>query len=193
MMIRRMNAKVASTAAVFLDRDGTLIVDKHYLSRPEEVEFIPGTMEALRRLTSAGFQLVIVTNQSGVGRGHFTLEDVERVHAHMAVELKSIGVLIAAIYVAPEAPGQPGYGRKPSPQFLFDARDRLGLDLDRCYVVGDKWLDLETGWNAGTRRSLLVRTGNGRQVETDSGGNLRGAVVVDDMAAAAEWILTDAL
>ncbi len=188
-----MILSVASTAAVFLDRDGTLIVDKSYLSKPEEVEFIPGTIEALGKLVSAGFRLVMVTNQSGIGRGYFTLEDVERVHAHMAVEVMLRGVVFAAIYVAPEAPDQPSYGRKPSPQFLFDARDQLGLDLNHCYMVGDKWLDLETGWNAGTRRSLLVRTGHGRQVETDRSGNLRGAVVVDDMAAAAEWILTDGL
>ena len=93
--------------------------------------------------------------------------------------------------MAPEAPDQPSYGRKPSPRFLFDARDQLGLELDRSYVVGDKWLDLETGWNAGTRRSLLVRTGHGRKVESDHQGRLRDAVVVDDMAAAAEWILSD--
>ncbi|MSU33638.1 MAG: HAD family hydrolase [Pedosphaera sp.] len=187
-----MNARFASAAAVFLDRDGTLIVDKSYLSKPEEVEFIPGTMEGLKKLVSAGFRLVMVTNQSGVGRGYFTLADVEKVHARMAVELKSMGVLLEAVYVAPEAPDQPSCGRKPSPQFLFDARDGLGLDLDRCYVVGDKWLDLETGWNAGTRRSLLVRTGHGRQVEAENRGNMRGAVVVDDMGAAAEWILRDA-
>ncbi len=185
--------RVLRAAAVFLDRDGTLIVDKSYLSKPEEVEFIPGTIEALGKLASAGFRLVMVTNQSGIGRGYFTLEDVERVHARMAVEMRALGVSFAAIYVAPEAPDQPSYGRKPSPQFLFDARDRLGLDLDRCYMVGDKWLDLETGWNAGTRRSLLVRTGHGRQVEANGGGNMRSAVVVDDMAAAAEWILTDRL
>ncbi len=185
--------RVLRAAAVFLDRDGTLIVDKSYLSKPEEVEFIPGTIEALGKLASAGFRLVMVTNQSGIGRGYFTLEDVERVHARMAVEMRALGVSLAAIYVAPEAPDQPSYGRKPSPQFLFDARDRLGLDLDRCYMVGDKWLDLETGWNAGTRRSLLVRTGHGRQVEANGGGNMRSAVVVDDMAGAAEWILTDRL
>lgn len=175
--------------AVFLDRDGTLIADRHYLHRPEEVEILPGVADALRRLQDAGFLLVIVTNQSGVGRGRFTLADVDRVHAHLEAELAADDVTFTAVYVAPEAPDQPSHGRKPSPQFLFDARDTFGIDLASSYMIGDKLIDLETGWNAGCAASLLVRTGYGAVVEKDSGPALRDAVVVDDLPAAADWIL----
>ena len=177
--------------AVFLDRDGTLIVDKDYLHRPEEVEFFPGVFGALRELTQAGFLLVMVTNQSGVGRGLFTLEDVERVHRHIESILATEEVHLAAIYVAPEAPDAPSRGRKPSPQFLLDAQEELGIDLARSYIVGDKRIDLECGWNAGIRRSLLVRTGYGRGVEEKEISLLPRAVVVDDLAAAARWIVAD--
>ena len=177
--------------ALFLDRDGTLIVDKHYLHRPDEVEFIPGSAEGLRDLIARGFHLFIVTNQSGVGRGYFTLADVDRVHAHIEAELAAEDVVFDGIYVAPEAPDQPSRGRKPSPAFLQDAARDFDIDLSRSYVVGDKVIDLETGWNAGCARSLLVRTGEGALAEsTARPGDLRDAVVVDDLAAACRWILS---
>src|SRR5687768_379909 len=105
--------------AVFLDRDGTLIADKDYLSRPDEVELIPGVGSALKSLKDAGFVLFMVTNQSGVGRGRFTMKDVHRVHEHLCELFAKDGVRFEEIYVAPEAPDQPSRGRKPSPQFLF--------------------------------------------------------------------------
>src|SRR5438045_2018027 len=104
--------------AVFLDRDGTLIADKDYLSRPEDVVIFPVAVAALKRLQHAGFDLFIVTNQSGVGRGYFALKDVERVHHHLLGEFAREGVCFKKIYVAPEAPEEPSRGRKPSPQFL---------------------------------------------------------------------------
>lgn len=178
--------------AVFLDRDGTLIEDRDYLSRPEEILIFPGVPEALRLLSSAGFKLVIVTNQSGVGRGYFTLADVENVHRYLLDELnRAAGVRIDRIYVAPEAPDQASRGRKPSPQFLFDARDELGIDLARSYMVGDKLIDLACGWNAGLKRAILVRTGYGAKIEAQKTPELSRAIVVDDFPSAAEWILND--
>jgi D-glycero-D-manno-heptose 1,7-bisphosphate phosphatase len=175
--------------AVFLDRDGTLIEDKDYLHRPEEVVFFAGAAGALRRLQAAGFMLFLVTNQSGVGRGYFTMADVEKVHRHLEVELRREGVTFGKIYVAPEAPDQPSRGRKPSPQFLLDARDEFGLDLGGSYMIGDKLIDLECGWKAGVKRSLLVRTGYGMEVEQEGAERLREAVIVNDLPAAADWIL----
>ena len=119
------------------------------------------------------------------------MADVERVHAHLLKELERDKVQIRKIYVAPEAPDQPSRGRKPSPQFVFDARDEFGLDLAQSHVVGDKLIDLECGWNAGARKSLLVRTGYGAEVERAQGPALQRAAVVDDIVAAAEWILND--
>jgi len=176
--------------AVFLDRDGTLIAEKNYLCKVADVEVFPGTGAALKRLQDAGFKLFIVSNQSGVGRGYFTLDDVERVHRFVAGELARDGVRFEKIYVAPEAPDQPSRGRKPSPQFLFDARDEFGLDLAQSFLIGDKLIDLECGWNAGLNQSLLVRTGYGTELERSSCGRLGAAVIVDGLPAAAEWILS---
>ena len=178
-------------SAIFLDRDGTLIEERHYLHRPEEVVLLPGAVPGLQRLRQAGFKLFIVSNQSGVGRGYFTLSDVERVHQHLLGELATQGVTFEKVYVAPEAPEQPSRGRKPSPQFLFDARDEFALDLGRSYVIGDKLIDLECGWNAWVRKSLLVRTGYGAELERTGDARLKNAVVVDDVAGAAAWILQD--
>src|SRR5208282_1567360 len=97
--------------AVFLDRDGTLIEEREYLSRPEEVAPFPGASPALRSLQDAGFKLFIVSNQSGVGRGYFTLEDVVRVNQRMEQMFAGQGVRFEKIYVAPEAPDQPSRGR----------------------------------------------------------------------------------
>lgn len=174
--------------AVFLDRDGTLIEDKDYLHLPEEVVIYPGVGAALKRLQDAGFKLFIVTNQSGVGRGYFPIEDVHRVHEHLCRELARDGVRFEKIYIAPEAPDAPSRGRKPSPRFLFDARDEFGLELAQSYIVGDKLIDLECGWNAGVKQSILVRTGYGKAVEKK--GGLKNALVCDDLIQAADWILS---
>lgn len=176
-------------SAVFLDRDGTIIEERNFLHRPAEVVLLPGAPLALRRLQSAGFKLVIVSNQSGVGRGYFTLEDVHRVNDHLQQLLAAHGVQFDKIYIAPEAPDQPSPGRKPSPKFLFDARDEFGLDLHASYMIGDKLIDLECGWNAGVAASILVRTGYGKQTELEFAEQIKRAIVVDDIRAAADWIV----
>jgi len=175
--------------AIFFDRDGTLIAEKNYLCRPEDVAIFPGAGAALQRLADAGFKLFIVSNQSGVGRGYFTLADVARVNEHLAREFARDGVGFGKIYIAPEAPDQPSRGRKPSPQFLFDARDEFDLNLAESYMVGDKLIDLECGWNAGVKKSMLVRTGYGAELEKQSAAELSRAVVVDGLAEMADWIL----
>lgn len=178
------------TPAVFLDRDGTLILEKNYLCDPAQVEVVPGTGPALRQLQQGGFLLFIVTNQSGIGRGYYAVADMERVNARLLRELARDRVQIQKIYFAPEAPDQPSRGRKPSPQFLFDARDEFGVDLGHSYVVGDKLIDLQCGWNAGVKKAVLVRTGYGAATEANLGPRARDTLVVDDLAAAARWILS---
>jgi len=101
------------------------------------------------------------------------------------------GVLCIKTYVAFEAPEAPSRGRKPSPQFLFDARDEFGIDLSCSYMVGDKLSDLQCGWKAGVRKSLLVRTGYGREVAQREKMQLVDAVVAEDLSAAVDWILKD--
>ena len=175
--------------AVFLDRDGTLNIEARYLGDPDKLVIFPGAGAALRLLQDAGFLLFIVTNQSGIGRGYYTESDMHRVNERLIAELAPEGVHFEKIYFAPEAPELPSRGRKPSPQFLFDARDEFGVDLSRSFMVGDKRIDLECGWNAGVQQSILVRTGYGVEVEKSEAANLARAVVMDDMTAAARWIL----
>lgn len=176
--------------AVFLDRDGTLIVEKNYLHRPEGVELFPGAGPALKRLADAGFKLIVVTNQSGIGRGYFTMADAERVNEKVAGEFALDGVKFEKVYIAPEAPDQPSRGRKPSPQFLFDARAEFDLDLAECFMVGDKLIDLECGWNAGVKKSILVRTGYGAETERKERDAIAKAAVVNGLPEVAGWILS---
>ncbi len=175
--------------AVFLDRDGTIIEEKEYLRDPDQVALFPGAKESLKRLQDAGFKLFIVSNQSGVGRGCFTLADVNRVNERLVELLGRGAVRFEKIYVAPEAPELPSRGRKPSPQFLFDARDEFGIDLSQSYMVGDKLIDLECGWNAGVKQSILVRTGYGAKSEQSGVEQVGRAMVVNGLAEAADWIL----
>lgn len=175
--------------AVFLDRDGTLIAERNYLRKVEDVAIFPGAPAALKRVQDAGFKLFIVSNQSGIGRGYFTMAEAEHVNRHVCELFARDGVRFEKIYMAPEAPEQPSRGRKPSPQFLFDARDEFGIDLARSYMIGDKMIDLECGWNAGVSESILVRTGYGAELERSFAGRLSTAVIVDDLAGAAEWIV----
>ena len=175
--------------AIFLDRDGTLIVEKNYLHQPDEVEVFPGAGTALKKLADAGFKLLVVTNQSGIGRGYFTMADAESVNARVNAELARDGVHFEKTYIAPEAPDKPSRGRKPSPQFLFDARDEFNLNLAESFMVGDKLIDLECGWNAGVKTSILVRTGYGAELEKKSKDDLQRAVIVNGLTEMAEWIL----
>jgi D-glycero-D-manno-heptose 1,7-bisphosphate phosphatase len=181
--------------AVFLDRDGTMIAEANYLSRPDQVKIFPATRIGLKKLCEAGFKLFIVSNQSGVGRGYFTMADVEKVNEHLCADLARDGIRFEKIYIAPEKPEDPSRGRKPSPQFLFDARDEFGLDLAQSYMAGDKLIDLECGWNARVKKSILVRTGYGtkleQQLNQESPGVLSQAVIADDLDKAAQWILND--
>jgi D-glycero-D-manno-heptose 1,7-bisphosphate phosphatase len=178
--------------AVFFDRDGTLIVERNYLKDPDKVDLFPGAGQALKRLQDHGFLLFIVTNQSGIGRGYYTVQDMEAVNERLLALLARDGVQIHHVYFAPEAPDQPSRGRKPSPQFLFEARDQFDLDLSRSYLVGDKLIDLECGWNAGVRMPLLVRTGYGSETAEKLAPGAK-CLTCDHLQQAAEWILADGL
>lgn len=148
--------------AVFLDRDGTIIEDPGYLSRPEQVRFLPGAIEGLRRMQEAGYLLVIITNQSGIARGYFTEEDLHLVHAHLIEQLKVQGISLAGIYYCPHHPekGNPPYVkvchcRKPESGLLERAAEELSLDLTSSWMIGDKKSDILAGKKAGCRTILI--------------------------------------
>ena len=180
----------ANQPAVFLDRDGTINEDLHYLHEPEKLILCPGAGEGLQMLGQAGYALIVVTNQSGVGRGYFPLEAVHAVNERLSEILKPWDVEILAYYIAPDKPDAPSFGRKPKPDFLFQARDRFGLSLKDSFIIGDKRVDLETGWNAGLRESILVRTGKGRREEERDPSLAKRAHICDNLGQAARYILS---
>lgn len=144
--------------ALFIDRDGTLIVDKVYLSDPNGVELIPGSAEALRRARQLGYRLFLFSNQSGVGRGYHTIGDTLRVNARMETLLGLPPPLFDEICLAPEAPGGPVFYRKPSPRFILETVQAYGLDPQSCWMVGDAASDIQAAMAAGIR-AAAVRTG----------------------------------
>jgi D-glycero-D-manno-heptose 1,7-bisphosphate phosphatase len=154
--------------AVFLDRDGTINVEKDYLYRVEEFEFIPGAVEAIRLLNQAGYLVVVVTNQSGVARGYYTEADVKQLHLHIDAVLASQGARVDAWYYCPHhEQGKPPYNqecdcRKPMPGMLLQAAADHAIDLTRSWMVGDKPADIEAGQTAGCRQ-VLVMTGYGAE------------------------------
>ncbi|MBI5771058.1 MAG: HAD-IIIA family hydrolase [Verrucomicrobia bacterium] len=144
--------------ALFLDRDGTLIIDKVYLADPAGVELFPGTAAALRRARDLGYQLFLFTNQSGIGRGYHTIEDTHRVNARMEELLDLPRPIFAEICIAPEAPGQPAVYRKPSPRFILERIAAHHLDPAQCWMVGDSAADIGAGLAAKINVAAL-RTG----------------------------------
>jgi len=141
--------------AVFLDRDGTVIDDVGYPRDPEEVRLRPGAAEALATLAGRGFRLVLVSNQSGLGRGLVTAEEAERVHDRVVATLARHGVRIDAAYYCPHPPDAGCACRKPSPEMLRRAAEELNVDLARSFMIGDKPSDVEAGRLAGCRTILL--------------------------------------
>lgn len=149
-------AHTSSRAALFLDRDGTLILDRHYLRDPAGVELLPGTKEALLEFAHAGFLLFLFSNQSGVSRGLFTLEDVAACNRRMLDLLQLPPPGFTDICIAPEGPDDPPVYRKPSPRFILESITRHHLDPTRCWMIGDKLSDAQTGLNAGINAVLLA-------------------------------------
>jgi D-glycero-D-manno-heptose 1,7-bisphosphate phosphatase len=181
--------------AVFLDRDGTLLEEGGYIDRLERVVFFPYTVDAVRLLNQSGFAVVVVTNQSGIGRGLYKEDFVAEAHGHITERLAAGGARIDAFYYCPHHPEATvdGYRRncdcrKPMPGMLTRAASDLGIDLPSSFVVGDKWHDIEAGQAVGAR-TVLVRTGYGRAQEETPKANVRAAAIADNVIAAVSWIL----
>ncbi len=185
---------VEKRRAVFLDRDGTLNEEKDYLYRIEDFVFIRGVPESIQRLKKAGFLVIVVTNQSGVARGYFTLAEVETLHRHIQKKLNKYGAGVDGFYVCPHHPDQ-GVGafrkhcncRKGEPGLLLQAAADFGIDLTRSFMIGDKLADLQAGTRAGCR-PILVLTGYG--VETSQRLKSDDILVFGDLGKAANFILS---
>lgn len=181
--------------AVFLDRDGTINEEKEYLYRIEDCRLIPKAAEAIGMLNKAGFAVIVVTNQSGIGRGYYDEATLEALHRHLEQELAEAGARVDAWYFCPHHP-EHGTGeyrrecacRKPLPGMLLQAAEDLAVDLSVSFMVGDKVADVEAGRAAGCR-SLLVRTGYGSSEERFLPP---GVQVFDDLWAAVPAITGEA-
>ena len=149
--------------ALFLDRDGTLIHDKHYLADPAGVELLPGVGEALYAYAEQGMRLFVVSNQSGVGRGFFTEDAVQSCNARLAELLAPFGVSLAATYFCPHAPEAACGCRKPGIDMWLRAQAEFNLDPAMCGMIGDKPEDLAFGAGAGFALRVLTLTGKGRK------------------------------
>lgn len=152
-----------SVRPVFLDRDGVINVDRGYVHRWDDFEFVPGVSKGLRQLSSAGHPLVVVTNQSGIGRGYFSETEFEDLTRRMRAHLTSLGISLTAVYHCPHHPEATVESyrrdcdcRKPAPGLLFRAADQLNLDLSRAIMVGDSARDLESAARAGVPHRILL-------------------------------------
>lgn len=155
--------------ALFLDRDGTLIKDAHYLKDPKKLEIIPGVGSILEKVRNSGYLLFMHTNQSGIARGYYGWAEVHACNARMYQEFGWVEDFFADVCIAPESPDEAGGYRKPSPRFEMEMIEKYDLDASRCWVIGDKWTDPQTGLNAGMR-GALVRTGKPivQEIERDA-------------------------
>jgi D-glycero-D-manno-heptose 1,7-bisphosphate phosphatase len=183
---------------VFLDRDGTIIEEAGYLDSLEQLAFFPFAIDAVRLLHRAGFAVVIVTNQAGIGRGMYEEQFVRHTHDVMAGRFAGAGVTVDGYYYCPHHPDATVARyrmtcdcRKPGPGMLLAAAADLDLDLRRSFAVGDKWTDVQAGQAAGAS-GILVRTGYGQRSESSPPPGVVPAVVTDNLMSAAAWILRDA-
>ncbi|MCJ8278800.1 MAG: HAD family hydrolase [Rivularia sp. ALOHA_DT_140] len=147
--------------ALFLDRDGVLINYIPYLSKPEQVEIPKGAGQALKQWQDAGYLLIIFTNQSGVGRGYFSIDDVEAVHRKVFQEYQKFGVSFQDVLICPHHPSENCKCRKPSPYLLLEACKKYDINVSQSFFIGDAPSDFECAINSGCQPILLL-TGRGK-------------------------------
>ncbi|MEO8440049.1 MAG: HAD family hydrolase [Spartobacteria bacterium] len=173
----------SGSAAIFLDRDGTLMREVNYCADPKQVEIFPGVPEALVRLEKAGYKLIVISNQAGIGRGYFTEAQYRLVEAEVARAV--LPATFEAVYFCPDHPDHATDRRKPAPGMVLEAQRDHGIDLARSFFIGDKAIDIACGRNSGLR-TILVRTGYGAEEQDEAGANW----VTDDLAGAVDIIVS---
>jgi D-glycero-D-manno-heptose 1,7-bisphosphate phosphatase len=183
------------TSAVFLDRDGTLIEEVGYLDRPDRVVLFPWSIDAIRTLNRAGIRVIMASNQSGIARGFFSVARLEEIHQHLAGLLAAGGARLDAYYYCPHHPdgriaafAHRCECRKPGGALVERAVHEFGIDPQRSFAVGDRWVDVALARAVGAR-GVLVRTGYGALEETRPPEGLAADAVVDNLIEAVSWIL----
>ena len=168
--------------AIFLDRDGVLVEDLGYHHKLVDLKLIPNAVEGLNLLKN--FKLIIITNQSGIGRGYYKMKDFDNFNGHLIKKLKKHNIKIEKTYVCPHKPEDNCECRKPKTKLIKDAEKEFNIDLSESFMIGDKKIDVEMGYNAGCK-SILVLTGNRMKEKESSNADY----VAKDLLEAAEWII----
>lgn len=168
---------------VLIDRDGTINVEKHYLSDPDQLELYPGVGRAIRRLNMMGLGVVVVTNQSGIARGYFDLKRLEQIHDRLYALLEAEGAMVDGLYICPHGPDDDCTCRKPLPGMVDQAVADHHFDPAQSFMIGDKEVDVEMGHAVGAK-SFLVRTGHGPKFVEGT----KADYVVDDLPQAVDVI-----
>ena len=178
--------------AVFVDRDGTMVFDKHYLADPRGLEIIPTVPEGIKKLNDAGIPVIMVTNQSGVARGKFDEATLELIHQRLFEILEDGGAIVNGFYYCPHMPDAGCDCRKPKPGMLLKAKKEHGFDLAKSYVIGDRMLDIEMAHSVGAIGVIVPEPGDQYHVDAE----IEASKEMPDMRKvtfleAVDWILRD--
>lgn len=171
----RVKMTIDKNRAIFLDRDGTLIYDEDYLADPAKVTLMPGAVEAISKFKNAGYMLIIITNQSGIGRGIFSEEDMNQVNDKVSELFRDGGIEFDAVLFCPHTPEDNCECRKPSPKLLIDAAEQFNIDLSNSVMIGDKKSDAECGIAAGCKYNIFLD--NGKQPPPDN----KNIIIADNL------------
>jgi D-glycero-D-manno-heptose 1,7-bisphosphate phosphatase len=175
--------------AVFLDRDGTINVERNYVNKVSDFMLLPDAADAIRTINQSGLKVIVASNQSGVARGYLTIKTLGRITTKMHLQLGRKGAHVDAVYYCPFHPDDKPYCRKPSVGMAMEAKQQFGVDLKKCYMVGDNKVDMEFGQNMGAT-NVLVLTGHARG---DEPWMKKVAIhcIAENLTGAVMWILRD--
>jgi D-glycero-D-manno-heptose 1,7-bisphosphate phosphatase len=178
-----------SKIAVFLDRDGTINVERNYVNKAADFELLPDAADAISTLNEAGIKVIVASNQSGVARGYLTIKTLGRITTKMHLHLGRKGAHVDAVYYCTFHPDDKPYCRKPSVGMGMEAKEQFGVDLKKCYMVGDNKVDMEFGQNMGTT-NVLVLTGHAKGDEPWM-KQVTIHCIAENLTGAVMWILRD--
>ncbi|MCA6085290.1 D-glycero-alpha-D-manno-heptose-1,7-bisphosphate 7-phosphatase [Candidatus Endomicrobiellum agilis] len=187
-----MGAEIVKVPAVFLDRDGTVIFDRNYLSSPEQVKLYSFAAKSINKLRAAGFKIIVVTNQSGIGRGMFTEKDLQKVNEKFLSVLEAVGAKIDALYYCPHVDSDKCCCRKPKTGMALRGAEEFNIDLEKSYAVGDSVRDYLLGFNINGK-GILVLTGHGKKQRNKlAKEKVKPVAVCKTLKQAVNFIIKDA-